>query len=208
VSTVSLDQVTLITDSSIAPWKTRTTHHCYVCQVSFETVSMVSNVPARTTCEAYTDFEYQHPDFVFEDAHFCTSARNDICDMPKDLVAVTSEELRRRYLPASTCRQLYAETEVLPLTSTVFEFAHSFALTSCMKVLPPPVKEIIKEIGFYARYGGRSSPAAAKQMIDGRVEEVIEASARLPNLEPFISGARSTLAFMQMRLISRSSRRA
>jgi hypothetical protein len=142
---------------------------------------MVSNVPARTTSEAYTDCEYQHPDFVFEDAHLCTSARNDICEMPKDMVAVTSEELRRRYLPASTCRQLYAETAVLSLTFTVFEFAHSFALTSCMKVLPPPFKETIREIGLYARYGGRSSPAAAKQMINGRVEEVVEASARLPN---------------------------
>jgi hypothetical protein len=51
---------------------------------------------------------------------------------------------------------------------------------SYIKVLPSNVKEIIRETGFYARYESRNTgPAAAKEMIDRRVED----SAQLPNLE-------------------------
>jgi hypothetical protein len=123
-------------------------------------------------------------DLVFDKSHFCTSAKNEVCDMPKDLVAITGRMLRDRPRISSTCRQLYAETAVLPITSIVFEFALPFALVSCIKALPQHVKEVIREIGFYARYGSRNtSPADAKQMIDRRVEEAVEDSAKLTSLE-------------------------
>jgi hypothetical protein len=106
--------------------------------------------------------------------------------IPQDLVAITSQKLRDRLRISSTSRQLYAETAVLPITSTAFDFSVPFALVSCIKALPPHVKEAIREIGFYqyARYGSRNTgPADAKQMIDRRVEEAVEDSAKLPSLE-------------------------
>jgi hypothetical protein len=122
--------------------------------------------------------------FVSEISHFCASARNDFVDTPKDLLAITGQDLRDHLRISSTCRQLYAETAVLPTSSSVFEFALTYSLVSCIKVLTANVKEVIREIGFYARYGSpNTGSAAAKEMIDRRVEEAVEDSARLPNLE-------------------------
>jgi hypothetical protein len=122
---------------------------------------------------------YEH---VF-DGHFCTSTRNDLAHMPTDLVAITGDDLRCRLCIPSTCRQLYAETAKFALTSTVFEFAMPYALTSCIKVLPPYVKEAIREIGFYGRYGRGRIAANARRMIEHRVGEAVEDSAGLPNLK-------------------------